>query len=129
MTIIISKKGEKTKVLSKEDFANEKEVQEYIHKNPEALPIYELEEDLKLFILKREFPTNSGPIDAIGIDKYGTIYVIETKLYKNPDKRTVLAQVLDYGASLWKNTSFNRPLRKSFFYVKINSWNEKKYKN
>jgi len=23
----------------------------------------------------------------------------------------------------------NRPLRKSFFYVKINSWNEKKYKN
>ncbi len=31
------------------------------------------------------------------------IYVIETKLYKNPDKRTVVAQALDYGAALWKH--------------------------
>jgi hypothetical protein len=31
--------------------------------------------------------------------------LIETKLFKNPDKRTVVAQVLDYGASLWKNYS------------------------
>jgi hypothetical protein len=29
--------------------------------------------------------------------------VIETKLYANADKRRVVAQVLDYGASLWKH--------------------------
>ena len=51
-------------------------------------------------------------MDAIGIDKDGDIYCIETKLYKNPDKRLVVAQVLDYGASLWRSyldfTDFTR---------------------
>jgi hypothetical protein len=37
------------------------------------------------------------------VDKDGGIYLIETKLFKNPDKRTVVAQVLDYGASLWRS--------------------------
>ena len=70
--------------------------------------MYELEEDKKLFVVKREFQTNSGPIDALAVDKDGDIYVIETKLYKNPDKRTVVAQALDYGAALWKHfTDFN----------------------
>ncbi|MEI7425611.1 MAG: hypothetical protein WCK16_01625 [Candidatus Moraniibacteriota bacterium] len=41
----------------------------------------------------------------MAIDKDGDIYVVETKLYKNPDKRTVVAQALDYGASLWKHTN------------------------
>jgi hypothetical protein len=54
------------------------------------------------FLSDRAFPTNSGPIDALGINKDGEIYIIETKLYKNPDKRLVVAQVLDYGASLWQ---------------------------
>jgi len=58
---------------------------------------------LPLLILAREFGTNSGPIDAIGFDQYGNIYIVETKLYKNNDKRTVVAQALDYGASIWKN--------------------------
>lgn len=40
-------------------------------------------------------------IDAVALDQNGDIYLIETKLYKNPDKRQVIAQVLDYGASLW----------------------------
>jgi len=46
-----------------------------------------------------------APIDAVGIDRDGEIYLVETKLYKNPDKRNVVAQVLDYGASLWKSHS------------------------
>jgi hypothetical protein len=61
----------------------------------------DVKSDLRLLILAREFPTASGPIDALGVDGDGDIYVIETKRYENPDKRLVLAQVLDYGASLW----------------------------
>lgn len=64
-----------------------------------------IKDDIQLLILAREFGTNSGPIDAVGIDRDGEIYLVETKLYKNPDKRTVVAQVLDYGASLWKSHS------------------------
>ncbi len=38
----------------------------------------------------------------LAFDAEGEIYIIETKLYKNPDKRRVIAQMLDYGAALWE---------------------------
>jgi hypothetical protein len=61
--------------------------------------------NITLLILGREFPTASGPIDVLAVDATGMLYVIETKLYKNPDKRRVLAQVLDYGAAIWTAAS------------------------
>ncbi len=102
MSIIISKSGKNAKKLNKTGVDSEDYLQEYIHENPDSLPLDEYKEDLHLLILAREFSTKSGPIDAVGVDQDGEIYLIETKLYKNPDKRHVLAQVLDYGASLWK---------------------------
>lgn len=90
--------------VDKSAFEQEHKIQEYIYANPESIPLYEIKEDIRLLILAREFPTNSGPIDAIGIDREGELYIIETKLFKNPDKRTVIAQALDYGAALWKHT-------------------------
>jgi len=101
MTIIVSKNGKNAHRVEKSNFEKEEHLQEYIHDNPECIPLYEIEEDIRLLILAREFPTDSGPIDALGVDKDGEIYLVETKLYKNPDKRLVVAQVLDYGASLW----------------------------
>lgn len=102
MAIIISKKGAKAVKVSKSTFGLESSLQEYIHTYPESIPIYEISKDLELLILKREYPTTSGPIDAVAIDRAGNIYIIETKLYSNPDKRKILAQLLDYGAALWK---------------------------
>jgi len=49
--------------------------------------MHELKENIKFFIAAREFPTNSGLIDAIGIDNDDDIYLIEIKLFKNADKR------------------------------------------
>jgi hypothetical protein len=104
MPIIISNNGKGAVRVNESQFEKEGHLQEYIYENPEMLPLYEIKEDIRFLILAREFPTNSGPIDAIGIDKEGDIYIVETKLYKNPDKRIVIAQVLDYGASLWKSS-------------------------
>src|SRR3972149_9929475 len=104
MSIIISKNGKNAVRVDKSDFVKEDYLQQYIHENPESIPLYDIKEDIKLLILAREFPANGGRIDAIGIDKEGEIYIIETKLYKNPDKKTVVAQVLDYGAALWKHS-------------------------
>ncbi len=104
MAIIISKNGKNAVKVDKSTFEKEDYLQQYIHENPESIPLYDIKEDIKLLILAREFQTTSGPIDAIGIDKEGEIYIIETKLYKNPDKRTVIAQALDYGAALWKHS-------------------------
>ncbi len=90
--------------VEKANFDKEDYLQNYIHQNPESIPVYEIEEDKRLFVAAREFSTESGPIDALAVDKDGDIYIVETKLYRNPDKRTVVAQALDYGAALWKHT-------------------------
>ncbi|MFH1353771.1 MAG: hypothetical protein ABIH36_00620 [bacterium] len=105
MAIVISQNGQKAVKIDKSSFDQEDRLQQYIYDNPDSIPLYDIKEDIRLLILAREFPTNSGPIDAIGIDANGELYIIETKLYKNPDKRTVIAQALDYGAALWKHAS------------------------
>jgi len=104
MSIIITKNGKNAEKIDKSGFAYEDRLQQYIDDNPESIPLYEIKEDIRVLVLAREFGTGSGPIDAIGIDKDGDIYIIETKLYRNADKRKVVAQALDYGASLWKSS-------------------------
>lgn len=104
MSLIISENGKGAQRISQSGFDKEDFLQQYIYANPDAIPVYEIDEDIRLLVLAREFSTNSGPIDALGVDQNGNIYLIETKLYKNPDKRTVVAQVLDYGASLWSSS-------------------------
>lgn len=115
MTIIVSKEGMKTQKIEKSYFERENYLQNYIHENPESIPVDEIEKNKRLFVVAREFSTESGPIDALAIDKDGDIYVVETKLYKNPDKRRVVAQALDYGASLWRHSDTNE------FIDKINN--------
>lgn len=104
MSIIISKQGKDAVKIDQQDFDKENFLQDYIHNNPESIPVYEIDEDKRLFVVAREFGTESGPIDALAVDKDGDIYIVETKLFKNPDKRTVVAQALDYGAALWKHS-------------------------
>jgi hypothetical protein len=104
MAIIVSKNdGGDARIVQKSEFEQEVKIQQYIHAHPEAIPVYDIQSEKRLFVAAREFLTESGPIDAIAVDKDGDIYVVETKLYANPDKRRVVAQVLDYGASLWKH--------------------------
>ena len=102
MAIIVSHNQKDAEKLEPTDFALESDVQSYIYDNPNVIPLYEIDEDIRLFVACREFQTRSGRIDGLGFDGRGNIYVIETKLYRNPDKRTVVAQALDYGASLWR---------------------------
>lgn len=104
MAIIISKNGKNAVKVEKSSFDKEDFLQQYIYENPESIPLYDIKEDIRLLILAREFPTHSGSIDALGIDRDGEIYIVETKLFRNPDKRTVIAQALDYGAALWKHS-------------------------
>ncbi len=100
MAIIISKNGENAQKVNRTKLKNEDYLQNYIDKNPEAIPVYEIKEDKKLFVAKREFSTKHGPIDALAVDGDGDLYVIETKLQRNSTRRDVVAQALDYGAAL-----------------------------
>lgn len=105
MALIISKNGRNAKKVDRSTFTSEDELQQYIYENPESIPLSDIKDDIRLLIVAREFPTQSGPIDAVGVDEEGELYLVETKLYRNADKRHVVAQVLDYGASLWKHYS------------------------
>ena len=102
MAIILARHGQPAIRLERTTIDRESYLQQYIFAHPDALPLDEVDEDVRLLVLLREFPTSSGPIDALATDGDGRLYLIETKLYKNPDKRLVLAQILDYGAALWK---------------------------
>jgi hypothetical protein len=101
MSIIISKQGKNARRLQRTSIQQEEYLQAYIHNNPDVLPLDELKDNLRLLILAREFNTASGPIDALGVDADGEIYIIEAKLDKNADRRRIIAQALDYGAALW----------------------------
>ncbi len=100
MPIIVSKNGKKAIRVDRRSFERERHLQQYIYDNPEVIPVEEIEEEAQFLVLDREFPVRTGPIDIIGVDNLGNLYVVETKLYKNPDKRAVVAQILDYGAAL-----------------------------
>lgn len=105
MAIIISENGKSAQKVDPSNFELEEKIQTFIYENPETIPLYEIDNDTRLFIAAREFSTKSGSIDALGFDASGNIYVVETKLYNNPDKRKVVAQALDYGASLWRHST------------------------
>ena len=103
--ILISKGGTSIVKLNPKQIGQEEFLQSYINANPEVIPLDDLKDGIRLLVLGREFPTPSGPIDLLAIDQDGELYVIETKLFKNADKRRVIAQMLDYGAALWDHPS------------------------
>lgn len=100
MSIIIIQHGVAARVPPAE-FALESAMQAQIADNPSILPLHEVREGAELVAVVRELSVTAGYIDLVGFDAEGEIYVIETKLARNPDRRTVVAQALDYGAALW----------------------------
>ena len=105
MAIIVSKNGHEAHKVERSTFDKEDDLQRYLRDNPEALPIDQIRDGASLVVLAREYTTESGPIDILAADDKGRLYIIETKLYRNLDKRKVVAQVLDYGAALWRHSS------------------------
>lgn len=124
MSIIVTRNGRDAEKLEEEGFEYEDKMQEYIDNNPLVIPLHDIKENLKLLIITREFPVYSGSIDHLAVDNEGNIYVIETKLFKNQDKRKIIGQVLDYGSSIWNENS----LDSEWFREKIESFCEKNSK-
>lgn len=102
MSVILLEAGATARKLDLKPPADEKLLQKYIVENPSGLPVEDIDEDVRLAVVGKEFPAGNGFIDALCVDPAGALYMIETKLYRGTDNRRVLAQVLDYGAGLWK---------------------------
>jgi len=112
------KDGGKFVVLEESDFAGETALQEALKRNPEAIPVADLELD-DVIVVGREASLPAGAIDLLLVDAQGRVLIVETKLSRNPElRRQVVAQVLDYGASLWKTA----PTLKAFEKLVLRYW-------
>lgn len=94
--------GEMMKLMPSR-YDEESLLQSLIKKYPTLLP----STSTRIFMLVDEYPTSAGTIDILCIDEAGRIYIVETKLQKNSDRRTVIAQLLDYSAQMGKETFEN----------------------
>lgn len=81
---------------------DEKWLQDLIATHSEILPVEEFDEVFGPAIsLGREIGTAAGSIDNLYVSPKGSLTIVETKLWKNPDKhRTVVAQIIDYAKEL-----------------------------
>lgn len=77
-------------------------LQNLLFKHPDLLPIADIDPGFgKLIPLAREVPVSSGYIDVLYATADGSLCLVETKLWRNPEAhRTVLAQLLDYAKAL-----------------------------
>lgn len=86
-------------------------LQELLDKNPQILPVDEIEEIFSpLASIGREISIDGKYIDNLFISKYGYPVIVETKFWRNPDaKREVVAQIIDYAEkfSRWSFTQLN----------------------
>src|SRR4030042_5099454 len=96
------KTGDHVVVLEESKFEAETQLQEALKLNPEVIPVSDL--DLaEVVVVGRETVIPVGAIDLLLVDADGRLIIVETKLSSNPElRRQVVAQVLDYGASLWR---------------------------
>ena len=103
MKLIVKDKNE-FKRLKEKKYTKELDIQNLIYNNPDIIPIEEIEEDLKILKVIREFGIpGAGSTDLVGIDNNANIYIIECKLAYNPQiKREVIGQILEYSSFIWK---------------------------
>ncbi|MEQ8903393.1 MAG: hypothetical protein RID11_10670 [Roseovarius sp.] len=85
----------------------EADLQDLVHKHPEALPIEEIDPSFSDPVsICRELNTPAGPIDNFLVTPSGLPILVECKLWRNPQaRREVVGQVLDYAKELARWTS------------------------
>jgi hypothetical protein len=94
--------GDEFIVLEEGEFTAETSLQEALKRNPETIPTVDLELD-QVVVVGRETGLPAGSVDLLLVDAEGRVLLVETKLSMNPElRRQVVAQLLDYGASLWR---------------------------
>jgi hypothetical protein len=110
--ILIKKHPKKEwKHLSQTKYSREDDLKDILFRDPKVFPVGDIFPDVEPapihLMLKEVYLPDSGSVDLLGIDTKGSIYIIETKLARNPEiKREVIGQVWEYAAFM-KGQSVN----------------------
>lgn len=108
--------------VQKNEEKDESWLQKLIFENPDLLPVDELGENFAPLIpVGREIPLDIPDLGTVYIDNLyispqGKLTIVETKLWKNPDKhRTVVAQLIEYAVKIskWNYDDLNKAVIKS----------------
>lgn len=98
--------------LEAEPFGLEVDLQKLLEKFPELVLASTTDSsELEIWVIGFEVPTDSGSIDLLLLDSGGGIWVIETKLARNPEvKKQVVGQVLAYASCVvdWNREKLER---------------------
>lgn len=97
--LFLDKDVNEVKKIPASGFKEEKALQNLIKDHPELLM---LPSSSRIIALAEEYSIEGGAIDLLCVDSEGTIYIVETKLQNNSDRRQALAQLIDYATQLGK---------------------------
>jgi len=86
--------------LEEKPIRPEEKLQNLIEKYPSLIPSSEIVSSPSFVILKKEARVSSGSIDLLLIDQYMIPTILETKVANPETRRKIVAQTLDYSASL-----------------------------
>jgi hypothetical protein len=96
---------------------DEKWLQDLLFKNPQALPISELDQSyVNLIPICQELNTPAGAIDLLYVTPEGKLIILEAKLWRNPEaRRKVIGQILDYAKEIsrWTYEGLQREITRS----------------
>lgn len=103
--LIRSHQKERWERLDHTKYSAEAHLQDILYRDPDVIPIEDIPSQSDLspirLMLREVGLPGSGNTDLIGVDKNGYIFIIETKLARNPEaKRQVIGQILEYAAFL-----------------------------
>lgn len=92
-------------MLSETDARDELQLQEELKEHPELLPLEDLGLTASALVVGRESTLDAGRVDLLLLASTGDLLLVEFKTGpQNPDFRSALAQLLDYGSDLWGMT-------------------------
>jgi hypothetical protein len=98
--VLIRTEDDPERVVAETALPTEAELHDALTRHPQLIPM----SDVGLgdaVVVGRESGLAAGYADLVLIDERGRLCLVEVKNEGNPDTRRVIAQLLDYAASLW----------------------------
>jgi len=95
--LVLDREADSLMQARESPFSDEKVLQKAPMAHPEFLPIPHTR---RLVSLVTEYSIATGSIDLVCVDSEGRLYLVETKLQRNTDRRQAVAQIQEYASQM-----------------------------